>query len=114
MMMAMIEFFPANASSGLRQRRAGRLQKAALRALATTLPPEELTALRDQFAAIDADGSGAVSFAELRAALRARWQGRGFFAGRGGACAARQQPAEEEAEKAGVLHDGQQQHHHNY
>ncbi|KAH7852695.1 hypothetical protein Vadar_028047 [Vaccinium darrowii] len=46
-----------------------RLKQFALRALASTIGPEELADLRDQFDAIDEDKSGAISLEEMRQAL---------------------------------------------
>ncbi|KAH9301554.1 hypothetical protein KI387_013137, partial [Taxus chinensis] len=46
-----------------------RLKQFALRALASTLGPEELSDLRDQFDAIDIDKSGSISLEEIRQAL---------------------------------------------
>ncbi|XP_031110444.1 calcium-dependent protein kinase 16-like isoform X2 [Ipomoea triloba] len=46
-----------------------RLKQIALRALATTLDPEELADLRDQFEAIDVDKNGVITLEEMRLAL---------------------------------------------
>ncbi|XP_078440698.1 calcium-dependent protein kinase 28 [Wolffia australiana] len=46
-----------------------RLKQIALRALASTLDPEEMANLRDQFDAIDVDKNGAISLEEMRQAL---------------------------------------------
>ncbi|MQL76415.1 hypothetical protein Taro_008809 [Colocasia esculenta] len=46
-----------------------RLKQIALRALASTLNPEELADLRDQFDAIDVDKNGSISLEEMRHAL---------------------------------------------
>uniref|UniRef100_A0A453BKH6 Calcium-dependent protein kinase n=2 Tax=Aegilops tauschii subsp. strangulata TaxID=200361 RepID=A0A453BKH6_AEGTS len=46
-----------------------RFKQFALRALASTLNPEELSDLRDQFNAIDIDKSGTISLEELKQAL---------------------------------------------
>ncbi|MQL93158.1 hypothetical protein Taro_025804 [Colocasia esculenta] len=46
-----------------------RLKQFALRALASTLDPEELADIRDQFNAIDVDRSGSISLEEMRHAL---------------------------------------------
>ncbi|EFJ17487.1 calcium dependent protein kinase 28 [Selaginella moellendorffii] len=46
-----------------------RLKQLAFRALATTLDPEDIAALRDQFDAIDADKSGSISLEEMKQAL---------------------------------------------
>ncbi|CAA7399639.1 unnamed protein product [Spirodela intermedia] len=46
-----------------------RLKQIALRALASTLNPEEMANLRDQFDAIDVDRNGAISLEEMRHAL---------------------------------------------
>ncbi|KAH7669056.1 Non-specific serine/threonine protein kinase protein [Dioscorea alata] len=47
-----------------------RFKQFALRALATTLDEGELANLRDQFNAIDVDGSGSISLEEMRQALQ--------------------------------------------
>ncbi|KAM0970251.1 hypothetical protein ACFX13_018617 [Malus domestica] len=49
--------------------RYSRLKQFALRALASTLNPEELSDLKDQFDAIDMDKNGAISLEEMRQAL---------------------------------------------
>ncbi|EFJ31885.1 hypothetical protein SELMODRAFT_449435, partial [Selaginella moellendorffii] len=46
-----------------------RLKQFAFRALATTLEPEEIHNLRDQFNIIDVDGSGTITLEEIRQAL---------------------------------------------
>ena len=46
-----------------------RLKQFALRALASTLNPEELSDLKDQFDAIDVDKNGSISLEEMRQAL---------------------------------------------
>ncbi|CAA6673489.1 unnamed protein product [Spirodela intermedia] len=46
-----------------------RMKQLALRALASTLNPEELADLRDQFNAIDVDKNGSISLEEMRHAL---------------------------------------------
>lgn len=38
--------------------------------IATTLPPEEIEGIRQMFIDMDADGSGTISFEELREGLR--------------------------------------------
>ncbi|GBF97666.1 calcium-dependent kinase [Raphidocelis subcapitata] len=47
-----------------------RLKKEALRVIATNLPPEEIEGIRRMFAEMDNDGSGTISFQELREGLR--------------------------------------------
>lgn len=47
-----------------------RFKKEALRVVATHLPPEEIEGIRQMFMDLDADGSGTISFEELREGLR--------------------------------------------
>lgn len=43
-----------------------RLKKEALRVIASSLPPEEIEGIRRMFTEMDDDGSGTISFEELR------------------------------------------------